>query len=98
MVPMQDLDSFDVFVGVDVSGAQLDVHVLPDRQRLAVAHDGRGVARLVARLAGMGRVLVVVEATGGLERRLVMVAHRAGLAVAVVNPRVVRDFARSAGL
>ena len=94
---MQDLDSYDVFVGVDVSGARFDVHVLPDGARLAIGHDARGIARLIGRLAGLGRVLLVVEATGGLERRLVTALHGAGLAVAVVNPRVVRDFARGAG-
>jgi transposase len=98
MVMMENLDSFDVFVGVDVSVARLDVHVLPDRRCFETANDGRGIARLVGRLAGMGRALVVVEATGGLERRLVTALHGAGVAVAVVNPRVVRDFARGAGL
>lgn len=92
------LDSVDAFVGVDVSGARLDVHVLPDRRCFEAANDGRGIARLVGRLAELGRVLVVVEATGGLERRLVTALHGAGVAVAVVNPRVVRDFARGAGL
>lgn len=95
---MQNLDSFALFVGVDVSMVRLDVHVLPARRHLEAANDGRGIARLVGRLAGMGRVLLVVEATGGLERRLVTAAHRAGLAVAVVNPRLVRDFARGAGI
>jgi transposase len=98
MVMMENLDSFDVFVGVDVSVARLDVHVLPDRRCFETANDGRGIARLVGRLAGMGRAFVVVEATGGLERRLVTALHGAGVAVAVVNPRVVRDFARGAGL
>lgn len=50
-----NLDSPEVFVGVDVSGARLDVHVLPDRQCFAAANDGRGIARLVGKLAGMGR-------------------------------------------
>ena len=42
--------------------------------------------------------LVVVEATGGIERRLVTSLQAAGLAVAIVNPRQIRDFARATGL
>jgi hypothetical protein len=43
--------------------------------------------------------LAVVEATGGVERRLVGSLRAAGLAVAVaaVNPRPIRDFARAVG-
>ena len=58
----------------------------------------RGIGRLVAWLASRERPLVVVEATGGLERALVAALGRAGIAAAVVNPRQIRDFARAAGL
>ena len=52
----------------------------------------------MAWLSSKGRLLVVVEATGGLERALTRALDQAGIAVAVVNPRQVRDFARAAGL
>ena len=86
------------FVGVDVSEGRLDVHLLPAGERASFAHDPRGIGRLVAWLAATDRPLVAVEATGGLERPLVAALDRAALAVAVVNPRQVRDFARAAGL
>lgn len=41
--------------------------------------------------------LIVCEATGGLERRVVAELVAAGLTVAVVNPRQVRDFAKATG-
>ena len=52
----------------------------------------------MAWLASRERPLLVVEATGGLERALVAALGRAGIATAVVNPRQIRDFARAAGL
>ena len=86
------------FVGVDVSQDRLDVCLLPSGERAGFSRDRRGIARLVAWLASRERLLVVVEATGGLERPLTVALERAAIAVAVVNPRQVRDFARAAGL
>lgn len=43
-------------------------------------------------------VLVVVEATGGIERRAAVALERAGYGVAIVNPRNARDFARALGI
>ena len=89
---------FASFCGIDVSERRLDVHLLPDGSSTGFAHDSAGIGRLVAWLASRERSLVVVEATGGLERALVAALGRAGVAAAVVNPRQVRDFARAAGL
>lgn len=89
---------FASFSGVDVSEGRLDVHLLPDGSSTSFAHSAAGIGRLVAWLASRERPLVVVEATGGLERALVAALGRAGVPVAVVNPRQIRDFARAAGL
>ena len=94
----RNLGHFGCFVGVDVSEAQLDVHLLPSGDRASFSRDRRGIARLVAWLASQERLLVVVEATGGLERMLAVALEQAGIAAAVVNPRQIRDFARAAGL
>jgi transposase len=58
----------------------------------------RGIGRLVAWIASHDRPLVALEATGGLERGLAGALDRAGIAVAVVNPRQARDFAKACGL
>lgn len=92
------LEAFARFCGVDVSERQLDVHLLPDGASYSFAHTEAGIGRLVTWLASRERPLLVVEATGGLERTLVAALGRAGIAVAVINPRQVRDFARAAGL
>ena len=89
---------FASFCGVDVSERQLDVHLLPEGVGTSFAHTAAGIGRLLAWLASRERPLLVVEATGGLERALVAALGRAGIATAVVNPRQIRDFARAAGL
>jgi transposase len=92
------MDEVSCFAGVDVSKARLDVHVLPQGESFAVAHDDQGLNELTCRLAGGGgSCLVVLEATGGLQERAAAGLSAAGLTVAVVNPRQVRDFARATG-
>jgi hypothetical protein len=58
------------FVGVDVSERRMDVHVLPHGEQAGFGRDRLGIAQLVAWLAGQTQPLVVVEATGGLQRGL----------------------------
>jgi transposase len=88
-------------VGIDVSKAWLDVAVGAAGAVERYANTATGQAAIVAALsqqpAGQRIELVVVEATGGLERGVVTALEGVGLAVAVVNPRQVRDFARSLG-
>ncbi len=86
----------EIFVGVDVSKARLDVAV-HGGTAWSVAHDPKGIAALVTRLHALAPARVVCEATGGWEGALVAALHAADLPVAVVNPRQARDFARSTG-
>ena len=85
------------FVGIDVSQARLDVAVRPSGALWQVANDEAGLAELGARLAALRPTLIVLEATGGLEALAALDLGTAGLPVAVVNPRQVRDFARATG-
>jgi transposase len=85
------------FVGIDVSKHQLDVAVRPRGETWTVAHDEAGLGALVARLRALAPTLIVLEATGGWEVALAGALAAATLPVAVVNPRQVRDFARSTG-
>lgn len=87
----------EVFVGIDVSKARLDVCVSSESAVWSVSNDAPGIEALVARLASVSPTLVVLEATGGLQRMLVARLLAGGLPLAVVNPRQVRDFARSLG-
>jgi transposase len=91
------MTSTPTFVGIDVSKGHLDVHCLPQGTAFRLANDDAGIADLVERLRGLAVALVVLEATGGYEAPAAAALAVAGLAVAVVNPAWVRDFARSKG-
>ena len=86
-----------VFIGIDVSKARLDVHVLPSGEAFAVARNGEGLAALNERLGRMGVTTVAVEATGGFETVVAASLAGAGLPVAIVNPAQVRAFAQALG-
>jgi len=87
-----------VYVGIDVSKQWLDVHVLPSSQRWRTERDEASLETLSRRLREAAPALIVLEATGGLQTRVAAALTAAGLPVAVVNPRQVRDFARATGL
>ena len=84
-------------IGIDVSKACLDLWVLPEDRAWRVDYTDAAPAQLVRELTELQPVRIVVEATGGLETRLVSELGAAGLPVVVVNPRQVREFARATG-
>lgn len=91
------MDTTAQFVGIDVAKARLDVAVRPSSDQWAVPNDEIGISQLVTRLQELAPSLVVLEATGGLEIPLAAALASAGLPLAVVNPRQVRDFAKAVG-
>ena len=84
-------------VGIDVSKAQLDVAERPSGERAVIPHTEQDIAALVEQLGARRPACVVLEATGGLQAPLASALAIAGISVAVVNPRQVRDFARATG-
>ena len=90
-------------VGIDVSKARLDWAVHEPADGGEVANDEAGCRALLQRLKEFKPRLIVIEATGGLEILIVSTLAAAGLpagrprAVAVINPRQVRDFAKATG-
>lgn len=86
------------FIGIDVSKQWLDVATLPERETRRFTNDGAGQEQLGAWLIQLAPELIVMEATGGFETRVATALAAEGLALAVVNPRHVRDFARAFGI
>jgi transposase len=86
-----------VFIGIDVSKRHLDVAQRPAGSPWQVSNDPAGITALVARVAAVAPTGIVLEATGGLEAPVAAALATAGLPVAVVNPRQVRDFAKATG-
>jgi len=85
------------FVGIDVSKDRLDVHLRPAGQAFTIARDSKALEQLVTDLRALAPALIVVEATGGFELTVAAALAGAGLPLAVVNPRQIRDFARATG-
>jgi transposase len=82
--------------GIDVSKDWLDVAWADRTERFA--NDAAGMESLTALLRRQDIDLVVLEATGGYEAMAAAALQAAGMAVAVVNPRQARDFAKAMGV
>lgn len=89
--------SSPLFVGIDVAKATLDIALRPSAQTWQVIYDDPHVEAFVTQLNELSPTLIVVEATGGLERSLVAALVAARLPVIVINPRQARDFAKATG-
>lgn len=87
----------ECFIGIDVSKATLEVASLPDAETWTVTNDDAGLSELLPRVVALAPSLIVLEATGGFESAAVAALAKLGLPVVVVNPRQVRDFAKSMG-
>jgi transposase len=83
--------------GVDVSKAKLDAAIEPGGAFASFDNDTAGIAKLAAFCRQNGVSLVVMEASGGYERRAFLELWQAGLACALVNPRSVRRYAEAMG-
>jgi len=83
-------------VGIDVAKDSF-VAAIGNEESFELGNDGSGHDALLQRLEGREVGLIVLEATGGYERPAAAALQAAGLRVAIVNPRQVRDFAKGMG-
>ncbi|MBL8050798.1 MAG: IS110 family transposase [Anaerolineales bacterium] len=86
------------FVGIDVAKEKLDIALLGESKAKQEKNNEEGIARIVEQMKTLSPELIVIEATGGYQREIVMAIYEAGLPVAVVNPSRVRQYARAKGL
>lgn len=89
--------SDSVFIGIDVSSQTLEVASTAQAKTWQASNDVQGIESLCSRLSALRPALVVLEATGGYEFEAACALQAVGLAVAMVNPRAARDFARAMG-
>lgn len=86
------------YIGIDVSKDRLDIAVHESGESLSCQNTQAAIETLLGQLRAMQPELIVLEATGGYERLCAAMLAAAGLAVSVVNPRQVREFARASGI
>jgi len=88
------------YIGIDVSKTRLDVDWLGKPK--AYDNEKSAIKKLIAalsRLTEKGELsLVICEATGGYEKKIVYACHEAGIPVHVAHANKVRYFAKSKGL
>lgn len=82
-------------IGIDVAKDSFQAANAPGTDNRGFAHDAPGIKALLEWLQGFSVEIIVLEATGGHQRRLVAALAAAGHPVVVANPRQVRDFARA---
>jgi transposase len=85
------------FVGIDVSKVTLDVACRESKEYRQFENNAKGIDALIEWLKSIQPELIVLEATGGLELPFVAELAYARMPVAIVNPRRIREFARSIG-
>jgi transposase len=89
------------FIGIDLAKKTFQAAAAADlpaaRFNLSFSYDAAGITLLLERLKLLEVRLIVMEATGGLERKLAAELTEAGYWVSVINPRQARDFAKALG-
>lgn len=86
------------YIGIDIAKDTIEVAEHESQQNWSFANDESGINKLIKMMKKLGPKLIVMEATGGYEAGTAAELHSQGYPVAVVNPRYIRDFARSAGI
>lgn len=87
---------FTAVIGVDVAKAKLDIAF--SDEKVSIKNTKQDIlTELIDRIDSKSTI-VVMEATGGYEERLVSLLHEHGISLAVVNPRRIRDFAKGIGM
>jgi transposase len=86
------------YIGIDMAKDDMEVKVHEGQDSCTYASDENGIAKLMTQMKSLSPTLIVVEATGGYENAVAAELQANGFPVAVVNPRHIRDFAKSVGI
>jgi len=96
---IENNSSVDFFVGIDISSRNLDVYILSKRQYESFPNTNLGIKQLINFLLNLnGQVHIILEPAGGYESNLVISLDKKGLTPSVINPRMIRDFAKAMGI
>jgi len=85
------------YIGIDISKNSFDVYVTSTGESRRFDYTEKQVKVFIYWVSSLKPTLILLEATGGYEQRLVAEILARGLPAKVMNPRQIRDFARAAG-
>jgi len=88
----------NLLVGIDVAKEKLDLARSDSSKAVVFDNQPAGIGRIVELMRSIKPTLIVVEATGGLERPLIAALLDAHQPVALVNPGRVRHLAIALGI
>jgi len=92
------MNDYTRFIGIDVSKRSLDICIQPDLRHMTLPNNDKGCLMLVQTLQSLETVgRIILEATGGYERRVLKALQHADLPVCRVNALHIRHFARASG-
>ena len=91
------MSQHDLHLGIDISKNSFDITVHETSQHKTCPMTLKDIKSIITWINQLKPTLIVLEATGGYERTLVTQLVLAKLPVAVINPRMIRDFAKSLG-
>jgi transposase len=94
---MQGREFMENYVGIDISKRYFDIYCLPQAKQLQFENNRNGISQCLKLLSENKPRLTVMEPTGGYEIALACELQAAGLTIAVVNPRQIRNFAKAVG-
>ena len=86
-----------IICGVDIASSSLAARIGQQGAAATFANTADGIAELAGFCQAHQVQLVAMEATGGYEQQAYAQLSQQGLAVAIVNPRAVRQFAQAMG-
>jgi transposase len=86
------------YIGIDVSKETLDVFFSVSKKHQQFENSMIGFNKIIKKVKLFAEILVVMESTGGYERPLAQALAKINIPVAIINPRQIRDFARSLGI
>jgi transposase len=85
------------YVGVNATASSIEVAILPTGEHWKTNFGDESIDETATKLKGMKPQLVVMEGTGTFELPVAGVFATYGLPFAIVNPKSIREFARTVG-
>jgi transposase len=88
-----------IYIGIDVSKAALDIWLLPNDQFFQISNTDEAINKFIIKLKKYAKdsIHIAMESTGGYEKLVARLLAESSFKVSIVNPRFIRDFAKSTG-